>query len=652
MSIKKIISDKIEKKSISLFLNKKENIEYLDYVKSKIPQELLKFNLHIRELIYYYKNNIKEPILCNCGNPNYFNLNTYTYDGSCLNEKCLIDFKKSNIGSLSLFLSKEKNKKYLDYLKSNTIDLDSYNLTIPEYIYYYFNNIEEPFLCICDKHRKFTTFKEGFKVSCGDKKCFMQIKKDNFLSNHGVDNPRKLKSVVYKARETINKKYNGKHYMYDPKVRSKFNNTMRKEYGVDWAQQNIEINNKSRDKWNLKSDKDLEDICDKKLLTYSLKSDEEKLMTFIKREKTNIERYGEDYRYIFSENVRTKHLNRITKLISEDYNCLSFDIPNEKYKLYHKDCCEFYIGRYVFRERISLGRELCTTCNPVTQGVSELEKDIFNFIDCNYTETIVQSNRSIIPPLELDIYLPNDNLAFEFNGLYWHSDLYKENNYHLNKTEKCESKGVQLIHIYEDDWLYKQEIVKSRILNLLSKSERIYARKCIVKEVTPKDTREFLNKNHIQGFVGSKIKLGLYHNDTLVSLMTFGSLRRNLGQTSKDGSFELLRFCNILNTTVIGGASKLFKYFTRNYDFNTIISYADRSWSTGNIYEQLGFKYVHKTKPNYYYVKNDIRLNRFGFRKDILVKEGFDQKLSERIIMKERGFNRLYDSGSIKFVYK
>jgi hypothetical protein len=287
----------------------------------------------------------------------------------------------------------------------------------------------------------------------------------------------------------------------------------------------------------------------------------------------------------------------------------------------------------------------CTQVKTSSDSENQLNSFISEYIEC-------ESNVRILDGKEIDVYVPTLKLAFEYNGIYWHSSKFKNDSYHIDKTNLAEEKGIHLIHIYEDDWLYKNEIVKSRILNLLGKSERIYARKCIVKEVSPKDTRSFLNKNHIQGFVGSKIKLGLYHNDVLVSLMTFGSLRKNLGQKSKEGSFELLRFCNKLNTTVIGGASKLFKYFTRNYYYDSIISYADRSWSTGNLYEQLGFKYVHKTKPNFYHVKGINRYNRFTYRKDILVKDGYDPKLTAREIMLNRGFYRIYDSGSIKFIFQ
>ena len=163
---------------------------------------------------------------------------------------------------------------------------------------------------------------------------------------------------------------------------------------------------------------------------------------------------------------------------------------------------------------------------------------------------------------------------------------------------------------------------------------------------------KFLEDNHIQGKLGAKVRVGLYHNEELVSLMTFGSLRKSLGSKSQEGDWELLRFCNKLNTNVVGGASKLLKYFINNYKPDNIISYADRRWSEGNLYYNLGFKLVGETRPNYFYLNTSRRESRFKYRKDILVKQGYDPNKTEREIMKERGYLRIYDCGTLKFEYK
>ena len=294
----------------------------------------------------------------------------------------------------------------------------------------------------------------------------------------------------------------------------------------------------------------------------------------------------------------------------------------------------------------------CPKC--ANNGPSKSEVEIYKFIK-QFISNIKKSDRKVLKGKELDIYIPELNLAIEYNGLYWHSDLYKNRLYHLNKLKLANSNNIKLIQIFEDEWMYKQDIVKSRLLNIIGKTpNKLYARKCEIREVESKDSSNFLEQNHIQGKLGAKVKLGLYYDNELVSLMTFGNLRKNLGSTSKEGSYELLRFCNKLNTTVIGGASKLFKYFITNYNPINIISYADRRWSEGNLYYNLGFKLLGETKPNYFYTNKRFlkRESRFKYRKDILVKQGFNPNKSEHEIMKERGYARTYDCGTLKFEYK
>lgn len=288
----------------------------------------------------------------------------------------------------------------------------------------------------------------------------------------------------------------------------------------------------------------------------------------------------------------------------------------------------------------------CPKCSNI---VSKSETEVRNFIE-EYVDVVYSSRKILDSKKELDIYIPSKKIAIEYNGIYYHSDKFRDSNYHLDKTNDCNDKGIKLIHIFEDEWKYKQLIVKSRLLNIIGVTEnKIYGRKTTVKEVSSKEAAIFLENNHIQGKSISKIRLGLYYNNELVSLMTFGSLRKNLGSLKKEGSYELMRFCNKINTVVVGGASKLLQHFEKNYKPESLISYADRRWSDGNLYEKLNFNCVGTTPVNYFYVEKDKRLNRFSFRKDILIKQGFDKDSTEKEIMKKRGYLRIYDCGTLKY---
>jgi hypothetical protein len=371
---------------------------------------------------------------------------------------------------------------------------------------------------------------------------------------------------------------------------------------------------------------------------------------------TNIERYGgnspkNNINVIKKSNIKFRETKK-NNLIQKYDNVISVDYENKKiyYKCENNHICDMNL--YIFQNRKKLNTIICTICNPIDSHISGQEILLQQFIKEKYNGDILLNDRHI--GKELDVYLPDLKLAFEFNGIYWHNELYRSSNYHLEKTELCEKNGIKLIHIYQDDWTYKEDIVKSRIINILNLTQnKIFARKCEIKEITDNNLiRSFLEDNHIQGFIGSQVKIGLFYDNELVSLMTFGKQRKNMGIKSEIDTFELLRFCNKLNTNVVGGASKLFNHFIKNYNPKEIITYADRSWSNGNLYKQLGFELVHKTQPNYYYIVDGIRKNRFNYRKDILIKDGFDPNKSEHEIMLERKIYRIYDSGHLKFIWK
>ena len=339
-------------------------------------------------------------------------------------------------------------------------------------------------------------------------------------------------------------------------------------------------------------------------------------------------------------------INDIAKIYGEGkYTLLSDYISSDcKVKLKCNDC-----GRIFEKEANSfLQHNGCPyhNCNS-----SYKEKELFSFIKSMCNDAI-NNDRKTLDGYELDVLVPSKQIAFEFDGIFWHNENNKTNDYHLNKTIICNNKGVRLIHIFEDEWINKKNIWKSMITNILGFTKnKIYGRACTIDTVDSNTAVKFLNDNHIQGWCPSSIKLGLYNKGELVSLMTFGKSRHFIGSGKYE--WELLRFCNKLDTTVIGGASKLFSYFIRNYKPTSIVSYSDRRWSEGNMYNKLGFTLSHYSKPNYFYVIDNVRKNRFNFRKKILVeKYNCPLEMSERDFCKEKKWYRIYDCGTSVHVWK
>jgi hypothetical protein len=336
---------------------------------------------------------------------------------------------------------------------------------------------------------------------------------------------------------------------------------------------------------------------------------------------------------------------------------LQFLCSEEDYKGYHFsnlykfkcDVCDKTLESTVY----NLNNLFCDYCHP--EKITTVENQFYNFlIEILPKDTIIKRNdRSILNGKELDFYIPSLKLAFEINGLYWHSENSGgiNKNYHLNKTKSCSFYGISLIHIFENEWIHKMEIVKS-IIKVLTRTNtlvKINARDCKIKEVNESDKNKFLNNNHLQGEDKSTIKLGMYLKDELVSIMTF----RKSSRFDKTSDWELVRFCNSINTIVNGGASKLLKYFVNHYKPKNIVSYSDRRYFTGKIYETLGFKFVSHTPPNYHYLINnykDIR-HRMSFQKHKLEKllKIYNHSLSEWENMKNNGYDRIWDCGHGKY---
>lgn len=276
--------------------------------------------------------------------------------------------------------------------------------------------------------------------------------------------------------------------------------------------------------------------------------------------------------------------------------------------------------------------------------IKAMEEEISAFIR-GLGFDVVQRTRTVIAPKELDIYVPSKRLAIEFDGLYWHSCDNKsdENEFkykHVDKTDSCEAIGINLLHIFEDEWndSTKREIWKSVIKQKLGINTRIYARKTELRDVPSKEANIFCQQNHLQGSARHTRAKGLYLDGELVMLATFGKSRF-------EDANELIRMCTKMHYTVVGGASKLLKG-------ESFVSYANRRWSSGGVYQAIGMKKVSVTAPNYFYVKDDTRYSRHQYMKSKLIDrlETYDPELTESENCYRNGLRKIFDCGNIKYV--
>lgn len=541
---------------------------------------------------------------------------------------------------------KEEYDYIVDYCDYNNL-LD---ISFKEKVYLTLNKLESVPVCKninCKNRVNFKNSTIGYLDYCS-KRCvssdpdIIKIKEEKSLKKFGTRSPSQSKVVKDKSIKTNQIRYGQNSAMCLLETQEKSKDTLFKNYGVTNPSESKEIISKRIESFKKSNYKE----------TYK---------------KTSLEKYGVEHPWM-DKSIHNKTIDffyasyrsRIeSKIDVNKFKFIGFKKGISTRLLFN--CCEcssdFDILTYQFYYRTNSGVSICTNCFPISENASISQIELYNFITKNYSGDVILDCKDIINPYEIDIYLPELKLGFEFNGIWWHSDKFKKDNYHLKKYELSNLSGVSLITIWEDDWVTNKEICESFILNKLGKTaNKIYARNCHIREITYNESKNFLDTNHLQGDCKSSIRVGLFNNSELVSLMTFSKLRlplqRHEKNRNKDKHYELTRFCNRINTNVVGGASKLMKYFINKYNPIQVETYSDNLISNGGLYERLGFEYSHTSKPGYWYVIDGIREHRFNWRKQRLIQMGYDVNKTEEEIMSELGYYRIYNAGNKKWIYK
>ena len=464
-----------------------------------------------------------------------------------------------------------------------------------------------------------------------------------------------------RIKENNKKKYDVEHPQQTKKFKEKFKNTISKRTIEERQQINEHRKTTCQQKYGCDNISQVKDIADKKSKTFRNHTLEQREQIRTQTIETLIKKYGENYNKVLyadyhnismiKKSYRQLKQNTYFELLLSEEEFIDLHIKKiDVVPVKCRNCgTQFGLTIYNFYHSPAHWCPKCKHYDYLVQSKQELEisKFIEQYVD---KDKIIISDKTLIAPQEIDIYIPEKKLAIEYDGLYWHSDEFKHTRYHVFKTELCEKQDVQLIHIFENEWILKPEIVKSRIKNLLGIYDTtIFARKCEVKIVDVQTSREFQEHNHIQGAVNAKAHLGLYFDNELISLMTFGKCRFD-----KKHEWELLRFCNKLGYHIPGAAGKLLKYFEQNYQPKSLVSYADRRWSRGKVYEALGFIKNHSSSPNYWYFDNNGSgdlLSRVNFQKHMLKDklEIFDESKTEVENMRANGYRRIFDCGNLVY---
>ena len=506
------------------------------------------------------------------------------------------------------------------------------------------------------------------------------------LKKYWVTHPSKSKEIQKKVKETFAKKYGG-HPFTNKEIQEKIKKTILERYWVEHSSLSKEIRAKQKEtllkNYGVVNPSQAVEIKERKkkttLKNYGVTNPSLSKEVLAAKRKNNLEKYGaitpEKKRYIERYLPILGKYVEINKELEEQIELFykgEKDREDSSWGFVCKKCGN------KFQDKLSkpglnncvIPYEVprCLECYPKKAYYGE--KEVGEYIESLIpAEEVVQRDRKVLGNRELDLYIPSKSLAIEFNGIAFHSFGKNKNSLldnaleekqkkyaHLEKTQRCEIQGIQLLHLFENEWLdpIKKDIWKSIIAGKLGTHTRVYARKLALDlEVSSREAQEFLEEHHLQGTVPSKKRIGLRDSSgELYMLVTLGKPRYG-----KDSHWELLRLATKKYITVVGGVSKIYKYVREEVlkEGETLVTYADKRYSQGAIYSKLGMECQKDTPPNYFYfLFGEYHLqSRINFQKHKLSKllDSYDEKLTETENMYNNRYRKIYDCGNKKYIY-
>lgn len=491
-----------------------------------------------------------------------------------------------------------------------------------EKIYCYINDLPTPPACPCGNKVKFITITNGYREFCSPR----------------CDHARQAAT----ERRVATMKANGGVGLANPASRNKASKTNQARYGVS----NTFCLPKVKD-WRLNNNpmkdpdivKKLRDDC---LSSHGVDWHSKRSDVISTARSTMLSRYG-------VENFSQSHYSDETLATLTDHSLMKelFD-NNSINEISNKlEVSETTVLKYLNMLEIRSQREI----TPEIQLKNWLID--LGFKDFDKTRKVLPNNK------EIDLYSPSLKIGIEYCGLYWHSQLYKDRNYHRNKYLDCSQAGIRLVTIFEDEWIKNQTIVKDRLKHIIGMNlPGCGARSLEIIKSNHVIAREYFQKNHISGHANAGVYYAAIASDgSIKAMMSFGK-NRKIVKPKIDWQWEMVRFATD-GGHYPGVAARLFKTFVRENSPESVLSYADLRWGQGTYLRNLGFNRFEDTPPNYWYfsLKNAEydRYHRFHFNKQALIKKYPDlisDHSTEYSIARSAGFERIWDCGNAKWIWK
>lgn len=559
---------------------------------------------------------------------------------------------RKKTGNLSPNLNKRERWKNVS-VYDNIIELTKFlpnDASFPQRFWHITNNLLQPKECpVCSKLVKWNSNNSIYVEFCS-KKCAgnSETKKEKFkntcLKKYGESAPMKVQIVKEKLRRNLTEKYGVDNYSKTDEFKEKFKTTCLEKYGVDNPSKSEEIREKFK-----------ATCIERYGVEYALQNED----ILEKRNNTNQIKYGGNSP-MHSEIVKETHRQSVLE---------KYGVINNKHLLLSKEAKEKLNDVTLLEEYLKtksaaqIAKELDVDTTTVINylkkheihdqlkrhSTSILEVNFSNFLN-EYCISHERNNRTLLNGKELDIYIPEYNLAIEICGVYWHSEINggKDKNYHYDKWKRCNDLGITLLTYFDDEIESSWDIIKSKILYMTNnlQSVKIGARQVTIR--TPSNTEEtnFLNSNHIQGSLKARTyKIGAYYDNKLIGILC---------ATQRKDYLEITRYATDIKYHCAGLFSKLLNRTIKELNFSgTVVSFSDNCHGNGNLYKSCGFKVDKILNSGYTYTLNGRpRENRQQYMKSKIAKKfnvSIDNK-TEWELMQDLGYDRVWDCGKIKWI--
>lgn len=560
--------------------------------------------------------------------------------------------RNNKINSTGILTQIRNDENLNNEIKSLTIFLDGQEITTGQRLYHIVEKIKHQQICqVClINTKKFHRLNTGYFPTCGSNQCKKKSKSESF-------------------KKTIGEKYGNDYFKEGSEHREKYKKTMIERYGVDHNFKSEEIKNKIKKKmeenYGNSSPLSNKEILEKRNQTCIERYGDLNFIQSEKTKETNLSKYGSENAMKnkkISEKVsvasaRTKILNLEERLKKFQVSLISYNNTRSTF-LCERCLTKFKNHPVTINAKIRSNIDPCIKCNPPNLSESKAEVEFYDFLKSIFNGNIIRNCRSIFRGnnnfSEVDLYLPDLSIAFEYNGLYWHSEIHKDKFYHKKKTEYLLNKGIKLYHIWEDSWIYNKDIIKSMVSSVIGvNTTRIHGRKCEIGYVDYNTYKNFCEDNHLKGQAPASKIIGLFYKNELVSLMSFSRTRKLIDSKETIYEYELIRSCTKKYNVVIGGASKILSFFFKEMGVTTsLVTYCDVSFSPDperTVYNKCGMSYIKTTDPGFYWIIDGKRSNRLNWTKEKLIKNGYDPLKKADDIMRDSGSYKLWDCGNHKF---